>query len=102
MPLEQKPSVRSDGPDLPSRRSSSLLPSPQGIAAGMLPYCLRACRLVVLYNTQYRLKYARYVKLRNIAKISVTIGTGIIIGAFLVMRNMQERYARYKTAHIDM
>lgn len=102
MPLEQRPFVRSDGPDLHSRRSSSLLPSTEGIAAGMLPYCLRACRLVVLYNTQYRLKYARYVKKRNIVKMSVAIGTGIIIGAFLVLRNMRERYARYNTEQIGM
>lgn len=94
---EQRSFVRSrDWPDVPSRRF--LAPpsfSPQGIAACLLPYCLRACRLVVLFNTQYRLKYARYVKQRNIAKISVVIGTGVVIGAVVFLYNMRERYARY-------
>lgn len=95
--LEQRSFVRSRTGliFLPVVSSSQPSFSPQGIAAGLLPYCLRACRLVVLFNTQYRLKYARYVKQRNIAKISVIIGTGVVIGAFLVLYNMPERYARY-------
>ena len=87
--------MRSDRPDFTYRRSSSPLPSPEGIAVGLLPYSLRACRLVILYNTQYRLRYAQYVKPRNIAKILVVTGTGITISASLVLNSMPERYARY-------
>ena len=60
----------------------------------MFPYCLRAIQLVVAYNTHYRLKYARYVKTKNILKMSVMIGTAILVAALFVMHKMPERYAR--------
>ena len=52
-------------------------------------------QLVVAYNTQCRLKYARYVNGKNILKIFVVIGTAVAVAAVLVFYNMPERYARY-------
>ena len=60
----------------------------------MVPYCLRALQLVVVYNTRYRLKYARYVKRNTILKMSVVIGTAIFVAALLIWYNMPERYSR--------
>lgn len=64
------------------------------MAACMSPYCLRALQLVVAYNTQYRLKYARYVKSKNILKIAVLMGTGIAVSTLLIFIYMPERYGR--------
>ena len=61
----------------------------------MLPYCLRAARLAIFYNTDYRLKYAQYVKKKNLVKASVVAGTAIATGAFCVLYHMPERYSRY-------
>lgn len=70
------------------------LPSLEVIAVFMSPYFLRAVQLVIAYNTYYRLKYARYVKGRNLVKISAVIGGAISVAAILVLYNMPERYAR--------
>ena len=70
-------------------------PPPQGYALCVVPYVLRAFRLVVAYNTHYRLRYARYVKGAVIKKITVTAGIGIAIAAMLVFYNVPDRYARY-------
>lgn len=49
---------------------------------------------MVAYNTQYRLKYARYVKSKNILKIAVLMGTGIAVSTLLIFIYMPERYGR--------
>lgn len=87
--LGSKPGVLSRHP------STALLPSTQGLAVFMVPYCLRALQLVVAYNSRYRLKYARYVKANNILKISVVAGAAIAVAALLVWYHMPERYSRY-------
>ena len=50
--------------------------------------------MVVAYNTPYRLKYARYVKTKNILKMSVLIGAALLVAAWYVMYSMPERYSR--------
>lgn len=70
-------------------------PRAKGMAACMFPYCLRALKLVVAYNTKYRLKYARYVKDKNILKMSLVVDTGISITTLLIFIYMPERYGRY-------
>ena len=59
-----------------------------------MPYSLRAFRLVVAYNTRYRLKYAKYVKSPVIVKTAATIGAGLALAAVLVFYAMPERYSR--------
>eukprot|EP00904_Undaria_pinnatifida_P000027 jgi/Undpi1/10024/HiC_scaffold_28.g12478.m1 len=61
-----------------------------------VPYSLRAFRLVVAYNTRYRLKYAKYVKSPVIVKAAATIGAGLALAAVLVFYAMPERYSRDK------
>lgn len=42
--------------------------SPVGYAFGIVPYILRGVRIVVLYHSSYRYKYAGFVKWRNLRK----------------------------------
>ena len=65
----------------------------------MVPYCLRALQLVVVYNTRYRLKYARYVKGAVIMKISVATVIGVALAIFLVFYYVPDRYSRYDCLH---
>eukprot|EP00904_Undaria_pinnatifida_P000034 jgi/Undpi1/10030/HiC_scaffold_28.g12484.m1 len=43
--------------------------------------------------TDYRLKYAQYVKKKNLVKVSAVAGTAIATGAFCVLYHMPERYS---------
>lgn len=65
----------------------------QGLAAAVVPYSLRAVRLIVIYNTAYRIKYARYVKWVYLLRIWTVLATAILLVALLIFINMRDRYA---------
>jgi len=60
------------------------------------PFGLRAFRLVILYDTAYRLKYARFVKWKVITRAWVAVAGAIGIYAMVIFVCLKEtRYARY-------
>ena len=69
-------------------------PSYAWFAFSCTPYCLRACRLVVAYNTNYRIRFARFVKTRTLTKTWALSSLCILGYACAVFVNMQDRYAR--------
>ena len=50
-----------------------------GLVATLVPYFLRATRLVVVYDSSYRYKYAGLVKWRNLRKAWASTGVFILV-----------------------
>ncbi|CAM9756489.1 unnamed protein product [Scytosiphon promiscuus] len=62
-------------------------------ALSCTPFCLRAVRLVVVYHTVYRLRYARFVKRQTLIKAWALITIAVLVYAAIVFVKMQHRYA---------
>lgn len=61
----------------------------------MIPYSLRAVRLVVVYNASYRYKYASLVKWKRLVSIWLTLAAGIITTGLIVYFSKPDEYTRY-------
>lgn len=65
-----------------------------GLAGCPTPYFLRALRLVIIYNTDYRLKYARFVKWKRMMKMWIASVVVVLVSGISFVVHMPERYSR--------
>jgi len=56
------------------------------------PYVLRATRIVVVYHSSYRYKYAKLVKWRNIRKAWMLIGLFVFVLAVTLFATSARLY----------
>lgn len=69
-----------------------------GAAFVVVPFLLRAVRLVVVYKLESRRKFFRFIKWRKLMIVWTGSVIGILAGAVFTYVAMPERYSMYRLA----